>query len=92
VPLATVEATSSDRGGAARVSETDSSGSYRIESLLPGTYALVVKKGGFAEIKVSGLIVNASLTTTFNGTLDVAGQVTRSSSKHPQAGVTDPVW
>jgi len=76
VPKATVEATSTDRGGAARVSETDSSGSYRIESLLPGTYVLVVKKGGFAEIKVSGLAVNASLTTTFNGTLEVAGQVT----------------
>jgi outer membrane receptor protein involved in Fe transport len=75
VPSATVEATSSDRGGQPRVSETDSAGSYRIESLMPGTYTLVVKKGGFAELKVSGLEVNASLTTTFNGTLEVAGQV-----------------
>src|SRR5258708_5391151 len=73
---ATVEATSSDRGGAPHVTETDSSGSYRIESLLPGTYSLVVKKAGFAEIRVSGLDVKASLTTTFNGTLELAGQTT----------------
>src|ERR1700676_711737 len=64
---AAVEATSSDRGGAPHVAETDSSGAYRIESLLPGSYSLVVKKSGFAEIRVSGLEVNASLTTTFNG-------------------------
>jgi outer membrane receptor protein involved in Fe transport len=75
VPNAAIEATSSERGGAPHTSETDSSGSYRIEPLLPGTYVLVVKKAGFAEIKVSGLQVNASLTTTFNGSLDVAGQV-----------------
>ncbi len=73
---ATVEATSSDRGGAAHVTETDSSGSYRIESLLPGKYSLVVKKTGFADIRVSGLEVKASLTTTFNGTLELAGQST----------------
>jgi outer membrane receptor protein involved in Fe transport len=73
---ATVEATSSDRGGAPHVVETDSSGAYRIESLLPGSYSLVVKKSGFAEIRVSGLEVNASLTTTFNGTLELAGQTT----------------
>src|SRR5258705_11263345 len=73
---ATIEATSSDRGGAPHVTETDSSGSYRIESLLPGTYSLVVKKAGFAEIRVSGLDVKASLTTTFNGTLELAGQTT----------------
>jgi outer membrane receptor protein involved in Fe transport len=73
---ATVEATSTERGGAPHVAETDSSGAYRIESLLPGTYSLVVKKDGFAEIKVSGLEVKASLTTTFNGTLELAGQTT----------------
>jgi outer membrane receptor protein involved in Fe transport len=76
VPKALVEATSTDRGGAPHVSETDSTGSYRIESLLPGIYSLVVKKDGFAEIKVSGLAVNASLSTTFSGTLEIAGQVT----------------
>ena len=74
VPDATVEATSEDRGGDPRVAQTDSSGSYRIEPLLPGKYTLVIKKTGFADIKVSKLDVKASLTTTFNGTLEVAAQ------------------
>jgi outer membrane receptor protein involved in Fe transport len=74
VPNATVSATSEDRGGEPRVVETDSVGSYRIESLLPGRYTLVIKKAGFADVKVSGLEVKASLTTTFNGTLELAAQ------------------
>ena len=74
VPDARVEATSEDRGGEPRVAETDSSGSYRIEPLLPGKYTLVIKKQGFADTKVSGLDVRASLTTTFNGTLEIAVQ------------------
>ena len=75
VPDAAVEATSEDRGGDPRVAQTDSSGSYRIEPLLPGKYTLVIKKAGFATIKVSGLDVKASLTTTFTGTLEVAAQI-----------------
>jgi outer membrane receptor protein involved in Fe transport len=75
VPDAAVEATSEDRGGDPRVAQTDSSGSYRIEPLLPGKYTLVIKKAGFATIKVSGLDVKASLTTTFSGTLEVAAQI-----------------
>src|SRR5258708_12019376 len=54
---ATVEATSTDRGGAPHVTDTDSSGPYRVESLLPGTYSLFVKKAGFAAIRLSGLHV-----------------------------------
>jgi hypothetical protein len=74
IPKTTVEATSVDRGGEPRVMETDSSGSYRMEAILPGRYFVVFKKQGFAEFKVTGVIVNASQTTTVNGTLDVAGQ------------------
>src|SRR6476646_330224 len=73
VPNATVEATSEDRGGDPRVVQTDNSGTYRIESLLPGKYTVVVKKDGFAQVKISGVEVKASLTSTFNGTLEVAG-------------------
>lgn len=75
VPNATVEATSEDRGGDPRVVQTDNSGTYRIESLLPGKYTVVVKKDGFAQVKISGLEVKASLTSTFNGTLEISGQV-----------------
>jgi outer membrane receptor protein involved in Fe transport len=75
VPDATVSATSEDRGGEPRVVATDSAGSYRIESLLPGKYTVVIKKAGFADLKVTSVDVKASLTTTVNGTLEIVGQV-----------------
>src|SRR6267378_3708045 len=66
-----------DNSGAVVLKATvEATSSYRIESLLPGKYSLVVKKAGFADIRVSGLEVKASLTTTFNGTLELAGQST----------------
>src|SRR6202048_4370936 len=70
---ATVEATSLDRGGEPRAIETDSSGSYRIEALLPGRYSVLVKKEGFAELRIYGVDVKASLTSTVNGSLEIAG-------------------
>jgi len=74
VPQASVEAVSADRGGEPRVISTDATGSYRIESLVPGKYTVTVKKGGFADLKVADVDVKASLTSTVNGTLEVAGQ------------------
>src|SRR6266481_2827658 len=70
---ASVEATSVDRGGEPRIVETDSTGSYRIEALLPGGYTVLIKKAGFAELKVSNVDVKASLTTTVSGSLELAG-------------------
>src|SRR4029077_20159039 len=69
---ASVQATSIDRGGEPRVIETDSTGSYRMEALLPGTYSVLVKKAGFGDLKISDVAVKASLTTTVNGSLDIA--------------------
>jgi hypothetical protein len=74
VPDAKVQVTSSDRGGEPREINTDSSGSYRIEALLPGTYAVSVTKPGFSDLKISGVEVRASLTATASGVLEVAGQ------------------
>lgn len=74
VPRAAIEITSTDRGGALRVIQTDSVGTYRVEALVPGTYSLVIKKQGFADLKISGIDVKASLTTTINGTMEVSGQ------------------
>jgi len=70
---ASVQATSIDRGGEPRIIETDSTGSYRMEALLPGTYSVLVKKAGFGDLKISDVAVKASLTTTVNGSLDIAG-------------------
>jgi outer membrane receptor protein involved in Fe transport len=70
---ASVQATSVDRGGEPRIVETDSTGSYRVEALLPGRYSVLIKKAGFAELKISNIDVKASLTTTINGALELAG-------------------
>jgi len=71
---ATVEITSTDRGGEPRVVSTDASGSYRVEALIPGKYSVTVKMAGFSDLKISGIDVKASLTATANGTLELAGQ------------------
>jgi len=72
VPGATV-AVSSESQGVKRTSTTDSVGAYRIESLLPGRYIVVVTASSFAELKISGVDVRGSFTTTVNGTLEVSG-------------------
>jgi outer membrane receptor protein involved in Fe transport len=74
IPDVNVEVVSSERGGEPRATTTDSSGSFRVEALLPGKYVVAIKKAGFAELKVSDVEVKASLTSTVNGTLEVAGQ------------------
>jgi outer membrane receptor protein involved in Fe transport len=71
---ATVSVTSDDRGGEPRVMNTDGSGSFRVEALIPGRYTLTVTKGGFSDLKISGIDVRASLTSTASGVLEVAGQ------------------
>jgi hypothetical protein len=50
--------------GAARTSLTISNGSYRIESILPGTYTVTVRGAGFAEAVVKDLVIPASVVTT----------------------------
>ncbi len=71
VPGATVTASSTDVGEK-RGTTTDGVGTYRIESLLPGKYLVVVIASGFAELKISNVEVKASVTTTVNGVLEVA--------------------
>jgi len=71
---AEVTVTSDDRGGEPRVMNTDASGSFRVEALTPGKYTIAVKKTGFSDLKISGIDVRASLTSTASGVLEVAGQ------------------
>ena len=82
VPKATVAA-SSQEVGEKRSTVTDSVGTYRIESLLPGKYLVIVTAPGFAVLKISNVEVKASFTTTVNGVLEVgsvAATVTVESS------------
>ncbi len=48
---------------AVRTAVTISNGSYRIESILPGTYSVSVSAASFAETVVQGLSIPASVVT-----------------------------
>src|SRR5712692_629975 len=71
VPSATVTATNTQLGEK-RSATTDSEGSYRIQAINPGIYLVVVTASGFAELKITDVLVRASETTTVNGILEVS--------------------
>jgi outer membrane receptor protein involved in Fe transport len=71
LPKATVSAVSSQYGQP-HETHTDSIGTYRLESLQPGTYAVTITAPGFSTLTVTGVIINGSLTTTINGKVELA--------------------
>jgi hypothetical protein len=72
VPGAAITAAAAE-GGDVRSATTGSNGEYRIETLNPGRYTVTVKAKGFAETIVRDVVVNASLITSANIDLKVAG-------------------
>src|SRR5437016_2619149 len=70
VPNATITA-SNNNTGEKRDTTTNSTGSYRIELLTPGSYTILVKSKNFAELKLANVVVQASITTAANGTLQI---------------------
>ena len=71
LPKATVSALSSQYGQP-HETHTDPVGTYRLESLQPGTYTVTMTASGFESLKVDGVVINGSLTTTINGRLNLA--------------------
>ncbi len=71
VAKASVSALSSEYGQP-HETHTDSAGTYRLESLQPGTYAVTITAPGFEILTVAGVVIDGSLTTTINGTLKLA--------------------
>jgi hypothetical protein len=71
VPKATVSVISAQYGQP-HETHTDSVGTYRLESLQPGTYTVTIAAEGFESITVNGVVVNGSLTTTINRKLTLA--------------------
>jgi len=51
---------------------TDSVGTYRIESLQPGTYSVTFTATGLAALRVGSVVINGSVTTTVNGQLQLS--------------------
>jgi Carboxypeptidase regulatory-like domain/TonB-dependent Receptor Plug Domain len=74
VTKATVSAVSSQYGQP-HEARTDSVGTYRMEGLQPGVYAVTVTAPGFEALTVTGVVINGSLTTTINGRLKLAAAV-----------------
>src|SRR4029077_15834398 len=66
IPNATVKASSAQFGKDLRTTKTDSAGGYRLESLLPGVYTVVVEADGFSKVEVSDIQVKGSLLVTAN--------------------------
>lgn len=71
VPKAAVSAVS-PLYGQPHETHTDSSGTYRLEGLQQGTYAVTITAPGFETLTVNGVVINGSLTTTINGKLTLA--------------------
>jgi len=71
VTKANVSAVSSQYGQP-HEAHTDSVGTYRLESLQPGIYAVSITAPGFDTLTVSEVVINGSLTTTINGKLKLA--------------------
>jgi hypothetical protein len=62
----------SSQYGQPHETRTDSAGTYRLESLQPGIYAVTITAPGFETVTVTDVVVSGSLTTTINGKLILA--------------------
>lgn len=88
VPKASVKAISPEFG-ALHETQTDSAGTYRLESLQPGIYTVTISAPGFANLQVSDVVVNASLTSTVNGKLTLAAAQQTIEINAPASQVID---
>jgi hypothetical protein len=50
---------------------TDSVGTYRLEGLQPGTYSVTFTAPGLAALRVGGVVISGSVTTTADGQLQL---------------------
>jgi hypothetical protein len=71
LPKALVSAVS-PQYGLPHETRTDSAGTYRMESLQPGIYAVTITAKDFETLTVTGVVIDGSLTTTINGRLKLA--------------------
>ncbi len=75
VPNASVTVVSQDTQET-RVTTTNSTGSFRVEAIDPGTWSIHVDAPGFQSFDIKGLIVRASVVTSYNPVITV-GAVTQ---------------
>jgi hypothetical protein len=73
LPGVTVEAASPALIEKVRTAVTDSTGRYRIENLLPGTYSVTFTLPGFANVKREGVAVSGTGIIAIDGEMRVGG-------------------
>lgn len=88
VPKAEIKAIS-PQFGAVHETQTDSAGTYRLESLQPGVYNVTISAASFTPLQVSNVVVNASVTTTVNGNLELAAAKNIIEVQAPASQVID---
>lgn len=71
VPDATVTITNTGTG-VSQTTTTSANGAYRFPLVPPGTYLVDIKAASFAEVKASGIVVQASQTVPFDVKLQLA--------------------
>jgi hypothetical protein len=84
VPNATVKVVSAQYG-APRTTVTDSVGTYRMDNLQPGTYAVTFSASGFADLQVENVILRGSVTTITDGVMQI-GSISKTVSVEASAG------
>ncbi len=72
VANATVKVVSIDRGGETHNTTTDSVGTFRVSSLLPGRYKVTVEASGFSPTVINDIDVRASLEVNASAMLEVS--------------------
>ena len=71
VPNATVTITNTGTN-VTQTATTGSDGTYRFPLVPPGAYILTIKAANFAEVRASGIVVQASQTVPFDVKLEIA--------------------
>ncbi|MDE1176767.1 MAG: carboxypeptidase regulatory-like domain-containing protein [Edaphobacter sp.] len=75
VPFAKVTVIN-ENTGEKREETSAADGTYRVDAINPGTYEVDVTANGFKQFQLKGNVVNPSVATTANATLDVGGENT----------------
>ena len=75
VSNASVKVVSTDRGGETHNATTDSVGTYRVSSLLPGRYKVTIEATGFSATVINDIDVRASLETNASAVLEISSAV-----------------
>jgi hypothetical protein len=71
IPNATVTVTDTAKNVKQTI-QTNESGNYRIDRLVPGPYAVNITAPGFAPMQTNGVIVTANAAPKVDGALDIA--------------------